>query len=218
MASFQNRLNLNQNQNQNQNHNQNVNVNVSDRFKHHSKQLILTTCTVLASVFGMVSCTSTSPLQQYAADKPVLDLKQYLSGNLTAHGIFTDRSGAVVRRFIVKMTGTWTGDQGVLDEQFTYLETNAKEKTSTRVWTLTQGKDGHFTGTAPDVVGQAKGQQVGNAFNWQYTLNLPVDGKTYEVQFDDWMYLVDSKVMLNKAKMSKWGISLGEVTLVFNKE
>ncbi len=39
----------------------------------------------------------------------------------------------------------------------------------------------------------------------------------YEVQFDDWMYLMDERVMLNKAVMSKFGIRLGEVTLAFYK-
>jgi hypothetical protein len=38
------------------------------------------------------------------------------------------------------------------------------------------------------------------------------------VQFDDWMYLMDDKVMLNKAEMSKFGIRLGEVTLSFIKK
>jgi hypothetical protein len=53
--------------------------------------------------------------------------------------------------------------------------------------------------------------------NWSYTLALPVDGKVYNVQFNDWMYQMDDKVMLNKAKMSKFGIYLGEVTLAFYK-
>jgi hypothetical protein len=48
-------------------------------------------------------------------------------------------------------------------------------------------------------------------------MSLPVDGKVYEVQFDDWMYLVDERVMLNKAVMSKFGVRLGEVTLSFTK-
>ena len=61
------------------------------------------------------------------------------------------------------------------------------------------------------------GESRGNAFRWTYTLSLPVDNKVYEVQFDDWMYLVDEKVMLNKATMSKFGIRLGEVTLSFTK-
>ena len=46
---------------------------------------------------------------------------------------------------------------------------------------------------------------------------LPVDGKVYQVQFDDWMYLMTDKVMLNKATMSKFGVRLGEVTLSFTK-
>jgi hypothetical protein len=46
---------------------------------------------------------------------------------------------------------------------------------------------------------------------------LPVDGNIINVQFDDWMYLMNDKVMLNKASMSKWGVGLGEVTLSFVK-
>jgi hypothetical protein len=67
------------------------------------------------------------------------------------------------------------------------------------------------------VVGTAEGRAAGNALNWRYTLALPVDGKVYEVQFDDWMYLMDERVMLNKAVMSKFGMFLGEVTLSFQK-
>ena len=37
------------------------------------------------------------------------------------------------------------------------------------------------------------------------------------VQFDDWMYLMNDKVLLNKAEMSKFGFKLGEVTLSFVK-
>ena len=67
------------------------------------------------------------------------------------------------------------------------------------------------------MVGQAQGQAAGNAFQWRYTLRLPVDGREYEVQFDDWMYLIDERVMINKAVMSKWGIHLGDVTLSFTR-
>lgn len=149
----------------------------------------------------------------YAAEKPVLDLKTYFDGPLVAHGLFTDRSGKVVRRFTVQMTGTWQGDDGTLDERFTYSD----GKTERRVWRLKALGDGRYSGRADDVVGEAVGQAAGNALNWRYTLALPVDGKVYEVQFDDWMYLMDDKVMLNKAAMSKFGIHLGDVTLAFHK-
>jgi hypothetical protein len=144
----------------------------------------------------------------------VLDLKTYFNGELVAHGIFTDRGGKVARRFTVRMTGSWNGKQGTLDERFSYSD----GKTERRVWRLTDEGDGRWTGRADDVVGVAEGRSAGNALNWKYTLALPVDGKVYEVQFDDWMYLMDDKVMLNKAQMSKFGFHLGEVTLSFTKQ
>ena len=101
----------------------------------------------------------------------------------------------------------------MLDEVFTYSD-GTKDR---RIWTLKRTADGRYTGTAADVLGLASGEEKGNAFRWGYTLKLPVDGKIIEVQFDDWMYLMDDKVMLNKAEMSKFGFKLGEVTLSFVK-
>ena len=160
----------------------------------------------------LAACASPTPAD-YAGEKPLLDLKTYFNGDITAHGIFTDRSGKVVRRFTVAMKCAWQGDDGVLDERFVYSD----GETQQRIWRLKKLPDGRYTGTADDVVGAAQGQSSGNAFQWSYTLRLPVDGKTYEVQFDDWMYLMDERVMLNKAVMSKFGVRLGEVTLAFYK-
>lgn len=152
-------------------------------------------------------------IEDYAAERPVLDLRQYFNGPLTAHGVFTDRSGKVVKRFTVKMTGRWQGDQGVLEEDFLYSD----GKTERRVWRLTREADGRYSGRADDVVGVAEGRAAGNALRWAYTLRLQVDGSSWDVQFDDWMFLMDEQVMLNKARMSKFGIELGEVTLSFRK-
>ena len=168
---------------------------------------------LIAIASALVGCASPTPAD-YAAERPVLDLKNYFNGELVAHGLFTDRSGKVVRRFTVQMTGTWQGRQGTLDERFTYSD----GKTERRVWRLTDEGDGRWTGRADDVVGVAEGRAAGNALNWRYTLSLPLDGKVYEVQFDDWMYQMDERVMLNKAVMSKFGFRLGEVTLSFNRK
>ena len=150
---------------------------------------------------------------QYAGERPVLDLRTYFNGTLDAYGVFTDRSGDVVKRFTVVMRCQWNGDEGVLDEAFTYSDGTTQK----RVWRMKHLGNGRFSGTADDVVGTALGEQQGNAFRWGYTLRQPVDGKTHEVQFDDWMYLMDDRVMLNKATMSKFGVRLGEVTLSFVK-
>jgi len=170
---------------------------------------------LLASMLAMAllaACASPAPAD-YAAEKPALDLQRYFNGDVTAHGIFTDRSGQVVRRFSVLMKCKWEDDEGVLDEAFIYSD----GKTERRVWKLRKWPGGRYTGTAGDVVGTAEGRAAGNAFQWAYTLRLPVGDKVWQVQFDDWMYLMDEHVMLNKAVMSKFGVRLGEVTLSFHK-
>lgn len=176
------------------------------------KTRLLIASMAVASLLTLAGC-SAPKIDQYANEKPVLDLQQYFNGTLDAYGIFTDRSGAVVKRFSVVMVCQWDGAEGTLDEDFTYSD-GTKQK---RIWHLTRQADGRFTGRADDVLGEAIGETRGNTFHWKYTLNLPVDGKVYEMQFDDWMYLMSDKVMLNKASMRKFGIDLGEVTLSFYK-
>jgi Protein of unknown function (DUF3833) len=167
----------------------------------------------LASALALGGCASAPTPADYAKESPKLDLATYFNGPMTGYGIFTDRSGRVVKRFTVAMKGTWNGNEGVLEEDFVYSD-GTKDR---RVWKLTKGANGRYTGRADDVKGEALGEAQGNALNWRYTLKLPVDGTVYEVQFDDWMYLMDDKVMLNKAVMSKFGFTLGEVTLAFFK-
>ncbi|MES2586096.1 MAG: DUF3833 domain-containing protein [Pseudomonadota bacterium] len=166
--------------------------------------------------FGLFGCSSPS-VTQYANERPNLDLSEYFNGTIDAYGIFTDRSGEVKKRFTVLLVAQWKvidGKKvGTLDESFEYSD-GTKQK---RVWTLTETAPGKYIGRADDVVGDALGESAGNALNWTYTLALPVDGTVYHVQFNDWMYLVTPKVMLNKARMSKFGIDLGEVTLSFYK-
>ena len=130
----------------------------------------------------LAGCASQN-LTDYAQEKPVLDLARYFNGTLDAHGIFQDRNGQIVKRFTVVMQCHWEGNQGVLDEAFSYSDGS----TQRRVWRLTKHADGRYTGRADDVVGEAEGQESGNALRWNYTLRLPVDGKVYEVQFDDWI-------------------------------
>ncbi|MGV0962754.1 MAG: DUF3833 domain-containing protein [Polynucleobacter sp.] len=174
---------------------------------------LLSVCLI---AFGLFGCSSPS-VTQYANEKPNLDLSEYFNGTIDAYGIFTDRSGEVKKRFTVLLVAQWKvvdGKKvGTLDESFEYSD-GTKQK---RIWTLTETAPGKYIGRADDVVGDALGESSGNALNWTYTLALPVDGTIYHVQFNDWMYLVTPKVMLNKAKMSKFGIDLGEVTLSFYK-
>jgi Protein of unknown function (DUF3833) len=151
---------------------------------------------VAAAALTLGACASAPTPADYAAEAPKLDLRSYFSGPLTAHGLFTDRSGKVVRRFTVKMMGTWTGNEGVLDEDFSYSD-GKREK---RVWRLTNLGNDRYSGRADDVVGEAVGVAAGNSLNWRYTLALRVDERVVNVQFDDWMDLMDERVMLTRRR------------------
>lgn len=170
---------------------------------------------LFASVSAAVltACGSVD-VDDYADQKPTLDLPVFFNGTLDAWGIFQKRSGEVARRFHVEIIGTWDSPtRGQLDEYFTYAD-GEKQR---RVWTLTRQSDGTWRGTADDVEGVAVGKVAGNALHWTYVLKLPVDGKVYNVHFDDWMWQLDERSMMNRSVMSKFGFELGEVTLFFRR-
>lgn len=170
---------------------------------------------ILLSLMIVLLITSCSTkIHEYHDMQPTLDLREYFSGSITAWGQFQDRSGKVIKRFTVDMTGTWQGDKGKLVEYFTY-DDGSKQ---TRIWHLTRLADGRYKGHADDVVGEAIGFAAGPALKWEYTMALPVDGKIHHVQFNDWMFLHDNQTLINRAVMSKFGIRLGEVTLFFRKQ
>ncbi len=179
---------------------------------HHIRRGVCTALATIALSVGLAGCAGPQ-IQDYAQETPKLDLRQYFNGPIKAHGIFTDRQGRVVKRFVVDMQASWVGNQGTLDERFTYSDGTQQQ----RIWRLTDLGNGRYSGRADDVVGEAAGESAGNALRWGYTLALPVDGRIWHVQFDDWMFLMDGHTMINKAQMSKFGIRLGEVTLSFTK-
>ncbi|MYN06187.1 DUF3833 domain-containing protein [Pseudoduganella aquatica] len=180
---------------------------------------LLRACFAGAAMSAMMAsllsgCSTRADPSHYAAQTPVLDVQRYFNGRVLAYGMFQDRGGTVQKRFTVTMTCTWRDGIGTLDEEFLYADGTRQR----RVWTLRQTAPGRYTGTAADVVGEATGVVAGNALRWNYVLALPVDGKTINVDFEDWMFMIDEEVMLNRAAMSKFGIDLGSVTLSFRKQ
>ena len=159
----------------------------------------------------MAGCATVTP-QDYARESPKLDLKTYFNGKVDGWGMVQDRSGKVLRRMVVEMECTWNGDEGVLDESFRWSD----GKTEKRVWTIRKEGD-RYIGTAGDVVGEAQGEAAGNALQWRYVLRLPEDVGGYEMNMDDWMWMVDDKTLTNRTTMSKLGVKFAEITIFFRK-
>lgn len=159
-------------------------------------------------------CSSNMSVQDYAKNTPSFNLFNYFEGNTKGWGMFQDRNGTLKRQFVVDLKGTINdAGQMVLEEDFVWSD----GEISRRVWTITKVKENHFTGKADDIAGEAKGESAGNAFNWQYVMKLPVGDKVYKIKFDDWMFLQPDGILLNRAKMSKFGFTVGEVIISFKK-
>lgn len=168
----------------------------------------LTLCLVVL----VSGCTSMKP-SDFADRQPTLVLEQYFAGHTRAWGLFEDRFGRVRRQFTVDIVGDWNGERLILDESFLYDD----GETERRTWTITKDAQGRYRGQAGDVVGTAQGEAAGNALNWSYVMDLKVGDGTLRVAFDDWMFLQPGGVVINRARVSKWGIELGQVTLFFVK-
>ena len=163
-------------------------------------------------VATLVSGCSTLTPQDYAKETPKLDLATYFNGKVDGWGTVQDRSGKVLRRMTVEIDCKWNGNEGVLDETFQWSD----GKTEKRVWKIRKVGD-RYIGTAGDVVGEAIGEAAGNALRWNYVLALPVDGSVYNMDMDDWMWLIDEKTMANRTTMSKLGVRVAEISIFFRK-
>ena len=153
-------------------------------------------------------------IDDYRDTRPVLDLQTYLRGELTAWGIFQSRNGEVKRYFKVNISADWSGDICTLRERFMFNDGEEQQRT----WIITRHDAHHYTGTAGDVVGEARGVAQGNTLNWRYLLKVPVNGSVYKLRFDDWMYLVDDDILINRAEVTKFGFRVADVTIFFQKQ
>ena len=146
--------------------------------------------------------------------KPRLIIEEYLSGNVKAWGILQNRSGKVTRQFSADLNGNWDGKQLILDERFVWNDGEIQK----RQWKINKIDNHNYEGTAGDVVGTAKGYSYGPAFKFEYVLLVPVKGREKKNTLDDWIFKQDERVAINRATMTKFGIKVAELTVMFVKD
>lgn len=161
----------------------------------------------------LTGCASID-IERYSANSPKLDLHEYFQGNTRGWGIVQDRKGVLTRQFTVDIEGSVDSDGNLtLEETFDWSD---GEK-SKRTWVISKVGKHKLRGEAGDVTGSASGVVSGNVINWQYHLDIVVDGSSWNIKFDDWLFLVSDEVLLNRATMYKFGLKVGEVTIAFLK-
>ena len=152
--------------------------------------------------------------EDFKGKEPRLIIEKYLEGNVKAWGLLQNRSGEVTRQFSADLNGKWDGKQLILDEKFNWTDGELQ----TRQWKINKIDEHHYEGTASDVVGIAKGFSYGPAFKFEYVLLVPVKGKNIKITFDDWIFMQDERVAINRATMTKFGFKVAELTVMFVKD
>ena len=159
------------------------------------------------------SCSEMKP-EDYKNTKPIIKIEEYFQGKVKAWGMLQGRSGEIKRQFVADMKGKFDGQNLILDETFVW---NDGEKQKRR-WTIKKLEDNRYEGTAPEVVGIAKGVSFGSAFKFEYKLLVPYKYKKIKIKLDDWIFKQDEKIAINKATLTKFGIKVGELTVLFVKD
>jgi hypothetical protein len=152
-------------------------------------------------------------VEDLAETTPRFVLEDYFLGKVKAWGMFQDRFGTIRRRFTVDIDGTWDGQRLTLAELFTYSDGPVER----RVWSIRRTGEHGYEGTADGVVGTSVGRAYGCALHWRYDFDLLIGARTWRVRFDDWMFLQDAEVMINRARVTKWGLELGQALLLFRR-
>ena len=175
---------------------------------------MMRTVTLLALTWLISACVGKPNLDDPKLSEMEFNLEEFFEGEVTATGQFQDVFGTVRRRFDVTIDGTRDGKTRALVEDFAYADGTVEQ----RIWTLRKTGPQSWEGSAPGVLGVAAGEENGDTFNWVYTIDLPVPDGTLRVSFDDWMWQLSETTVLNRAYMKKFGVDVGEVIILFEKQ
>lgn len=167
--------------------------------------------TGLAS-FALVALPMLAPVPVDA--KPGFTLEEYFEGKTVAKGVFESGIAGVRREFDVFLTGSWDGKILRLREDFVYADGEKDRKT----WVFTKVRDGLYRGTREDLVGETTVTITGNIALFEYDVLIPRKGKKpIKVHFDDKMILEDDGLLINRARVSKFGFPIGKVAVNFGQ-
>lgn len=181
------------------------------------RRLYIGLSALLLVVIGAVAVLPRSDIAAHAERRPAFDLAEFFEGSTVAFGIFEDRFGNLRRQFRVEIDAKREGNMLTLDERFLY----ADGEQDRRIWRIEKNiieGEAVYTGRAEDITGTATGRIAGNTMSWRYEITLELSGMEVEVRFDDFIYQIDKDMAINRAYVSKWGLEIGSVTLVFLKD
>jgi len=146
-------------------------------------------------------------IDDFAGSVPELLPESYLTGDLEGWGVVERLTGGLQQRFTVRANGAWDEVARVLNFIETWTFDDGRQ--DTLAWRISRLASGRYTGQEPRLDGEAEGERAGCAFHWQYTRNTPLSGgddKSMMLNFNDWFYRIDERVVMVRGSAGRAGI------------
>ena len=141
-------------------------------------------------------------------------LPDFFEGQTRAWGFFEDPFGRVKRSFTADITGHWEDGTFFLSEHFHFSDGSTDERT----WQLRfDAVSSEFSAVCGDSIGEGRGYHVPGGCYLTYRVALDIGQRKVPVRFSDLFHLVDSETLLNRAKVSKWGLPVGRLSIAFRR-
>lgn len=154
------------------------------------------------------------PASQVAPPHGDPQVEYFLAGRTRGEGIFRDFTGRVRRRFTITLDGHVEGGALVLSENFLFDD----GETEQRVWRIYAHGGGAYSATADDLIGEARGRVRAGALRWSYLFSLKLGAKRLRVRFHDAFVQVADDILLNEARVTKFGFEIGRTTILIRRE
>ncbi len=141
------------------------------------------------------------------------DPVSFFNGRFLANGVFIDRQKHIRRRFFADISADASDNQTVISESFSFDD----GETEQRIWTLSRVSDTKIDAFTDDLAGRATGIVSGPVLHMRYDFFLTISGRRIKFAFDDIMICQDQNHLLNKARISKFGVFIGELIISFER-
>jgi hypothetical protein len=135
-------------------------------------------------------------------------------GRQSAWALLQDRLGRVRRRFTADIEGRIEGGKLILEEEFLFDD----GELSYRTWRISATSPGRFEGEADDIIGKARGAEMPWGLSWNYSMALPICGRSIAFDFRDRMYPQAGGAIINRVEIRKLGFRVGDLTLFFLRQ
>jgi hypothetical protein len=155
-------------------------------------------------------------IDDFKGTSPEFLPEEFFNGRLEGWGVLESLVGGLQKRSTIKAEGKWDAQTQTVDFTETYLFDDGH--VDTLHWTIRKLAPGSYSGAEPRLDGEAKGEQAGCAFHWQYTRETPQkDGSTTKLNFDDWFYRIDANACMVRGTAGRAGLPFATAHVTYRK-